>query len=425
MKISVIGQGYVGLPLSLAISKKYNVIGYDINLTKIRYLKKKKDPNNEISKSNFINKKIKFSNNIEDLSNSNYFIIAVPTPVDVNNKPDLYNLKSAIKSVGKFVKNNSTIIIESTVYPGFTDEVCKPMIEKISNLKCIKEDEKKGTKGFYLGFCPERVNPGDRKHTIDKITKVISGSCKIAIKKIKKIYKVVNGKNIYVADNIKVAESAKIIENTQRDLNIALINELSKIFNLMNIDTNAVLKTANTKWNFLDFKPGLVGGHCIGVDPYYLTYKSKKLGYKPDLILSGRKMNDGIPEYLSQKIKKIAKLKKIKSSNIKCLIIGVSFKENVSDIRNSKAIELVKLLKKKYIVDLYDPIINEIKVENCLVYKKLSNLKNYYYNCIIISVPHKTLINDLKKIIKIKSKKIKIIIDIKSVLDKKISDFRL
>jgi len=341
-KISVIGVGYVGLPLAIKLQSKNYVIAFDTNAKRIKELKLgfdvfKDQPKKEILKF----KQIKFSNNDRDIKNSDFFIITVPTPVNKNKKPDLKPLISATKIVGKNLKKNSIVVYESTVYPGCTEEICIPILEKKSNLKLNKD--------FYCGYSPERINVGDNIHKLESINKIVSGSNKIALNKIFQLYSSIIKATVHKAETIKVAEAAKVIENTQRDLNIALINELSIIFSKLNINTNEVLNAAATKWNFIRYEPGLVGGHCVGVDPFYLTYKAEKIGYHPKVILSGRNINDKMSYHVFKTVlNKSKKLKiNIKKSNI--LIMGYSFKENCSDIRNSKVSDLVNyFLKKKY-----------------------------------------------------------------------------
>ncbi len=306
-KISIIGQGYVGLPLSIELGKKFkNVIGYEKSLKRFFQLKRGIDSNKEISKQEFKKAKyLEFTNNHHKIKNSDFFIITVPTPIDSNNKPDLKSLKDASELVGKNLKKNSIVIVESTVFPGCTNEICVPILEKKSGLKFNKD--------FFCGYSPERINVGDKNFVLTKVKKVVSGSNAITTKKVNALYKSIIKAGTYVAKTIKVAEAAKIIENTQRDLNIALINELSIIFNKMKIDTTDVLDTAATKWNFVKYKPGLVGGHCIGVDPYYLTYKSKEIGYLPKIILSGRSLNDKMSNHIFIRIKNLMKKKKYKN----------------------------------------------------------------------------------------------------------------
>jgi len=416
------------LPLALLLSKKNLVIGYDNNLKKINLLKKKIDITKEIKKKVFDQaKNIIFSNNETDLQNSDFFLIAVPTPINKYKKPDLSLLINATKLVAKYIKNKSIVILESTVYPGTTEEICVPILKKVSSLEYIDFSEKNlTTNGFYCGYCPERVNPGDKIHTIDKITKVISGSNKFAISKIKKLYSSIC-KEVYISNSIKTAEAAKIIENTQRDLNIALVNELSKIFNLLNIDTEEVISTASTKWNFAKFYPGLVGGHCIGVDPYYLTYKAKKIGFKPNVILAGRKINDGMVNYVIQNIIKKYKQKKIKLQKSRILFVGCTFKKNVTDIRNSKSIELIDKIKKfKTKIDIFDPIVNEKNILNINVIKNKHSIKLGYYDTLLFSVVHdkykEFLTKNYHKFLKSKNN---IIIDLDGCLQKHNSDFRL
>ncbi|MDC0346726.1 nucleotide sugar dehydrogenase, partial [Candidatus Pelagibacter sp.] len=317
-KIAVIGLGYVGLPLAIAFGERYHALGYDLNKKRIDELKKRYDCNLEISKNDFIKSKfIEFSNKKDDLNNYEVFIITVPTPLKKNKTPDLKSLIHATIIAAKYIKKKSIIIYESTVYPGTTEEICLPLIEKISKLKVNRD--------FILGYSPERINPGDKVHTLKKITKIVSASNKFGLKEIKRIYQSIIKPKIYSVNSIKIAEAAKIIENTQRDLNIALMNELTEIFDKLEINIYEVLNAAKTKWNFLNFSPGLVGGHCIGVDPYYLTYKAKKIGLNPKIILAGRKVNDGMPEYILERIIKNLKEKKIKFNNLKFLILGATF----------------------------------------------------------------------------------------------------
>jgi UDP-N-acetyl-D-galactosamine dehydrogenase len=406
-KIAVIGLGYVGLPLAIAFGKKYNVLGYDLNKRRIIELKNKKDNNLEISKKEFIKSKfIKFSNLEKDLYGCEIFIITVPTPITKDKKPDLRLLIKATEAVAKNLKKKSMIIYESTVYPGTTEEICLPIIERVSKLKLNLD--------FTLGYSPERINPGDKTHTLEKITKVVSASNLEGINEIKKLYQSIIKPKIYIANSIKIAESAKIIENTQRDINIALMNELDKIFDKLNINTHEVLDAAKTKWNFLDFSPGLVGGHCIGVDPYYLTFKAKQAGYVPKIILAGRKVNDGMPDYIYKKIIKKIKKQNINLKEVNFLILGVTFKENCNDTRNSKSLELCEKISKKFKqVDIFDPYINKNFTHN----NKINFLKKFpkkKYNVIILSVKHSFFIKIGFKKIKKLMKKNCIFFDIKN-----------
>lgn len=399
-KVGVIGLGYVGLPLVVQlIKKKFDVVGFDINSKKI----------NKIRKLQKL-KKAKLTSNYKNLKDRNFFIICVPTPINKKKKPDLKALKLASQIVGKNLNKKDIVVYESTVYPGCTDELCIPILEKFSGLKI--------NKSFYCGYSPERINPEDKKHTLENIIKVTSGSNKYSSKIIDNFYKRIIPAGTYCAESIKIAESAKIIENVQRDLNIALVNELSLIFDRMHLDTYKILKAASTKWNFINYKPGLVGGHCIGVDPYYLTYKSEKLKYKPKIILAGRKVNDNMPNEIAKNL--INNLKKI-NSNIKSkkvLIIGYSFKENSKDIRNTKVLDLFKNLKRKINhIDIYDPIVDakEIFKEHQVIVKNQINKKKFY-DALILAVPHEKIIKDGKHKILSLLKKDAYIIDIKKAL---------
>lgn len=347
-KIAVIGLGYVGLPIALAFAKKVKVIGFDINEKRVNMMKKGIDPSNELSKKDFANSDIEFTHKLEDLKKANFFIVAVPTPIDEHNLPDLKPLIGASTTVGKVLKKGDYVVYESTVYPGCTEEDCIPVLEKLSGLKFVKD--------FKVGYSPERINPGDKEHTITKILKVVSGCDKESLENISKVYEIIVEPGTHKASSIKVAEAAKIIENTQRDVNIALMNELSIIFSRIGINTYDVLEAAGTKWNFLKFFPGLVGGHCIGVDPYYLTYKAESLGYHARVINSGRYVNDSMGFYIAKNIvKRISALGK-NISKSKVLVMGATFKEDVSDIRNSKVADIIKELKSYSVkVDVVDP----------------------------------------------------------------------
>jgi len=346
--IAVIGLGYVGLPIALEFSRKVKVIGFDINLDRVNLMKRGIDPSNELTKEAFKGTDILFTNKLEDLKKASFFIVAVPTPIDEHNLPDLKPLIGASTTVGKVLKKGDYVVFESTVYPGCTEEDCIPVLEQYSGLKFIKD--------FKVGYSPERINPGDKEHTITKILKVVSGCDKESLDIVSKVYEIIVEPGTHKASSIKVAEAAKIIENTQRDVNIALMNELSIIFNKMGINTYDVLAAAGTKWNFLKFSPGLVGGHCIGVDPYYLTHKAESLGYHARVINSGRYVNDSMGFYVAKTtVKKIIAAGK-NISKSKVLIMGATFKEDVSDIRNSKVADIVKELKSFGVkVDVIDP----------------------------------------------------------------------
>jgi len=347
-KLAVIGLGYVGLPIALEFAKKVSVIGFDINAKRIEMMKQGIDPSDELEKEAFEGCDITFTNSLDVLREAKFFIVAVPTPVDEHNVPDLTPVKKASETIGKVIKKGDYVVFESTVYPGCTEEDCLPIIEKISGLKNVTD--------FKLGYSPERINPGDKKHTLASIVKVVSGCDAESLETIAKVYELVVKAGVHKASSIKVAEAAKIIENTQRDLNIALMNELSIIFDKMGINTYEVLEAAGTKWNFLKFSPGLVGGHCIGVDPYYLTYKASELGYNSRVILAGRYINDNMSNYVARKVVRhiISNVTDVKSSKV--LVMGATFKENVSDIRNSKVADVVKELQEFFLnVDVVDP----------------------------------------------------------------------
>jgi len=383
--IAVIGLGYVGLPIALAFAKKVKVIGFDINSRRIELMKKGIDPSNELGQEEFKDTDILFTDKLSDLKKANFFIVAVPTPIDEHNIPDLKPLLMASESVGKCLKKGDYVVFESTVYPGCTEEDCIPVLEKFSGLTFKKD--------FKVGYSPERINPGDKEHTITKILKIVSGCDKESLDTIAKVYEIIVEPGVHRAPSIKVAEAAKIIENTQRDVNIALMNELSIIFNRMGINTYDVLEAAATKWNFLKFYPGLVGGHCIGVDPYYLTFKAESLGYHARVINSGRYVNDSMGFYVAKNtVKKIIAAGK-NISKAKVLIMGATFKENVSDIRNSKVADVVKELKSFGVkVDIVDPYADPEEFKHEYGYPIISNPKKNY-DAVIVAVNHKPYLN--------------------------------
>jgi len=384
-KISVIGLGYVGLPIALEFARKVPVIGFDIKKDRIDLMKSNIDPSQELDTESFIDTNIKFTHQISDLKEAGFHIVAVPTPINEHNLPDLAPLLAASKTVGEIIKKGDYVVFESTVYPGCTEEECIPVIEKVSGLKFRKD--------FKVGYSPERINPGDKKHTLTSIKKVVSGCDEESLENIAKVYELIIKAGIHRSSSIKVAEAAKIIENTQRDINIAFMNELSIIFNRMDINTYEVLEAAGTKWNFLKFYPGLVGGHCIGVDPYYLTYKAKSLGYHAQVINSGRFVNDSMGGYIAkQTVKKIISFgKDIRNATI--LIMGATFKENVSDIRNSKVMDIAKELQSFGVrVDLTDPYADpDMVLEQYGIELKRKNGK--HYDAIIVAVSHKDYLN--------------------------------
>lgn len=379
-KLAVIGLGYVGLPIALEFAKKISVIGFDISEKRVDMMKKGIDPSNELDSSAFEGRDIHFTSSLEELKEARFFIVAVPTPVDEHNVPDLKPVCKASETIGKVIKQGDYVVFESTVYPGCTEEDCLPIIERLSGLKNVID--------FKLGYSPERINPGDKKHTIRTVIKVVSGCDAESLEEMAKTYELVVDAGVHRASSIKVAEAAKIIENTQRDLNIALMNELSIIFDKMGINTYEVLEAAGTKWNFLKFSPGLVGGHCIGVDPYYLTYKASELGYTSKVILSGRNINDGMGSYVARKMLRhiISNVNDVKAAKV--LVMGATFKENVSDIRNSKVSDVVKELQSFFInVDIVDPHADSDELEHEYGFRLTQKLSNDY-DGVIICVPH-------------------------------------
>ena len=410
--IAIIGLGYVGLPIALAFAKKFRVIGFDIKPERIQLLNNHIDPSSELEKEAFNGVDIIFTSNIKDLSEAGFYIVAVPTPIDEHNNPDLRALFSASETVGKVLKKGDYVVYESTVYPGCTEEDCIPILEKVSGLKFVTD--------FKVGYSPERINPGDKEHTITKITKVVSGCCEESLENIAKVYGSIVEAGIFKAASIKVAEAAKVIENTQRDLNIALMNELSIIFNKMNINTYDVLEAAGTKWNFLKFVPGLVGGHCIGVDPYYLTYRANEMGYHSKVVLAGRQTNDSIGAYIAKETVRllIAKDKPVKSCKV--LVMGTTFKENVSDIRNSKVVDVIRELQSFSVnVDVVDPYASadEFKHEYGI---SLKESPESHYDAVIVAVPHSQYKNFDESDFEALSDENGILIDIKGTYRKKI-----
>ena len=379
--LAVIGLGYVGLPIALEFAKKIKVVGFDINAARVELMKKNIDPSGELSAKDFEGCDIEFTSTLEDLKKVTFFVVAVPTPIDEFNHPDLRPLLSASKTVGAVLKKGDYVVFESTVYPGCTEEDCVPVLEKLSGLKSVTD--------FKIGYSPERINPGDKEHTLSKIIKVVSGCDEDSAEEISNVYKLVVQAGIHKASSIKVAEAAKIIENTQRDLNIALMNELSMICNMLGINTFEVLEAAGTKWNFLKFTPGLVGGHCIGVDPYYLTHKAKQLGYNPNVILSGRHINDSMGAYIAKNTVKLLIQSGKVIAGARVLVMGATFKENVEDIRNSKVVDIIRELKEYSLtVDVVDPHASaeEFKHEYGL---DMIDKVGANYDAIVMAVMHK------------------------------------
>jgi UDP-N-acetyl-D-galactosamine dehydrogenase len=419
IKVAIIGLGYVGLPLAIEFAKKRTVIGFDTKKKRIEELKKGVDKNLEISRKELKNsKKLIFTSNTEDLKLINCFIVSVPTPIDEFKKPDLTALFNASKIVGKIIKKKNLVIYESTVYPGCTEEYCVPILEKFSGLKFNKD--------FFCGYSPERINPGDKEHRISNIKKITSGSTAEVSDLVDQLYNEIITVGTHKVSSIKVAEAAKVIENTQRDLNIAFINEVSMIFNRINIDTEEVLNAAATKWNFLYFKPGLVGGHCIGVDPYYLTYKAESIGYHPKIILSGREINDKMGNYVATELIKAMKKKSIKIAKSKILVMGLTFKENCADIRNSGVKNVILELKKYDCnLDLYDPWADQDEIIKLYDISPIIELHKNTYDAIILAVAHNKFRNLGIKFINNLKKKNSILYDLKHLFKKEETDLRL
>lgn len=413
-KLSVIGLGYVGLPIALEFAKKVSVIGFDINEKRVEMMKKGIDPSNELSPGDFKGCDILFTNKLEDLKKATFFIVAVPTPIDGHNLPDLTPLLSASRTVGKALKKGDIVVYESTVYPGCTEEDCIPILEKESGLKYMKD--------FKVGYSPERINPGDREHTLKKVVKVVSGCDEATLDTVAKVYELVIDAGVHRAPSIKVAEAAKIIENTQRDVNIALMNELSVIFDRLDINTYDVLEAAGTKWNFLKFFPGLVGGHCIGVDPYYLTYKAKTTGYHSKVINSGRDVNDSMGPYVArQAVKKIvANGKNILEAKV--LVMGATFKENVSDIRNSKVADVINELKSFGVnVSVVDPHAESDELKHEYGFELTPSIGKGY-DAVIVAVNHKPYLSLDEKYFKSIMASKGLLVDIKGIYKSKIKE---
>ena len=419
LRLAIIGLGYVGLPLAVEFGKKRDVIGFDVNIERINQLENFHDSTLEVSTKDIQNaKKLKFAHQVDQISDCNCYIVTVPTPIDKNKKPDLSPIQNASEMISKILKKNDLVIYESTVYPGATEEFCVPILEADSGLKFNQD--------FFCGYSPERINPGDKDHRLPNITKVTSGSTEDIANLVDNLYKEIVTVGTHKAESIKVAEAAKVIENTQRDLNIALINELAVIFNQMEIDTEAVLEAAGSKWNFLPFKPGLVGGHCIGVDPYYLTYKAQSIGYEPEVILAGRRLNDSMGIYIVDRLIKLMAYRKLDIKGSKALIMGVTFKENCPDLRNSKVLDIINELKSKNIkVDIHDPWVDAEKAKESCGLKLISDLNVASYDAVLLTVAHDQYKNMKPEEIKALIKDNGILYDLKSILPKTFSDLRL
>lgn len=422
IKIAVIGLGYVGLPLAVEFGKKYPVIGFDINQNRINELNFGTDHTLEVNDEELAGaKQLRFSSDINELSECNFYIVTVPTPIDEYKQPDLTPLVKASTAIGSVLKTGDIVVYESTVYPGATEEVCIPELERSSGLTFNKD--------FFAGYSPERINPGDKEHRVTNILKVTAGSNPEVADLVDDVYNLIITAGTHKAPSIKVAEAAKVIENTQRDVNIALINELAVIFNKMGIDTEAVLTAAGTKWNFLPFRPGLVGGHCIGVDPYYLTHKAQAIGYNPEIILAGRRLNDSMGEYVVTQLVKTMIKKRIQVEGAKVLILGLSFKENCPDVRNTKVIDIVHELEEYNIdVDVYDPWVDVHEAQHeygISPINDIGNLENNSYDGIILAVAHKQFVERGVEKIRELGKSNHVLYDLKYLFDSELSDIRL
>lgn len=419
LKIAIIGLGYVGLPLAVEFGKKLPVVGFDIHQKRIQELQSGQDHTLEVSPEELKQAiHLSYSANLDDLGSCNFFIVTVPTPIDEFKQPDLTPLIKASTSIGKILKKGDVVVYESTVYPGATEESCIPVLEQVSGLKFNQD--------FFAGYSPERINPGDKLHRVTNILKITSGSTPEVADFVDQVYNLVIEAGTHKAASIKVAEAAKVIENTQRDVNIALINELAVIFNKLGIDTEAVLQAAGTKWNFLPFRPGLVGGHCIGVDPYYLTHKAQSIGYHPEIILAGRRLNDGMGAYVVTQLVKGMIKKKIQVEGAKVLVLGLSFKENCPDIRNTKVIDIVTELKEYQIdVDVYDPWVDVQEAEHEYSIRPVQSVSNNSYDAIILAVAHEQFKQMGATQIRALGKQAHVLYDLKYVLDAKEADIRL
>jgi len=419
LKIAIIGLGYVGLPLAVEFGKKVPVVGFDIHQKRIDELRSGRDHTLEVSPEELAQAtQLTYSAELNDLKDCNFFIVTVPTPIDEFKQPDLTPLIKASQSIGKVLKKGDVVVYESTVYPGATEETCIPVLEEVSGLKFNQD--------FFAGYSPERINPGDKLHRVTNILKITSGSTPKVADFVDEVYNLIIDAGTHKASSIKVAEAAKVIENTQRDVNIALINELAVIFNKMGIDTEAVLQAAGTKWNFLPFRPGLVGGHCIGVDPYYLTHKAQSIGYHPEIILAGRRLNDGMGAYVVTQLVKGMIKKKIQVEGAKVLVLGLSFKENCPDIRNTKIIDIVHELQEYHIqADVYDPWVDASEAEHEYGITPVQTLVNAQYDAVILAVAHEQFKAMGVDAIRALGKANHVLYDLKYVLSQSESDLRL
>jgi UDP-N-acetyl-D-galactosamine dehydrogenase len=415
IKIAVIGLGYVGLPLARLFATQFSVVGFDINVARVKALQSGTDSTLEVDEETLqkvlvqktgSQKGLYCTSQIADIADCNYYIVTVPTPVDKNNRPDLIPLYKSSETVGSVLKKGDIVIYESTVYPGVTEEECVPVLEKVSGLKFNVD--------FFAGYSPERINPGDKEHTVEKILKITSGSTPEIGQKVDELYQSVIIAGTHLAPSIKVAEAAKVIENSQRDINIAFVNELAKIFNLLDIDTTAVLKAAGTKWNFLPFKPGLVGGHCIGVDPYYLAQKAQEKGYHPEIILAGRRLNDSMGEYVASQVVKLMIKKGVTINGARLLMLGITFKENCPDVRNTKIVDVIKALEDYGIqVTIFDPWANPVEVQHEYGIAMTNEVPNGAYDAVVLGVAHEEFLNlDINSL----RETVSILYDVKGVL---------
>lgn len=417
--LAVIGLGYVGLPLAVEFGKKYPVVGFDINPGRLAELRMGRDSTLEVDSAELVEaKNLVYSSSLDDLKRCNIFIVTVPTPINEHKQPDLTPLLKASETIGKVLKKGDIVIYESTVYPGATEEDCVPVLERVSGLVFNKD--------FFCGYSPERINPGDKEHRVTSILKVTSGSTPEVAEIVDQLYRSIITAGTHKASSIKVAEAAKVIENTQRDVNIGLINELALIFNKLGIDTEEVLKAAGTKWNFLPFRPGLVGGHCIGVDPYYLTHKAQSVGYHPEIILAGRRLNDGMGAYVASQLVKAMLKKRIHVEGSRVLVLGLTFKENCPDLRNTKVVDIIRELQEYGVrVDCYDPWINPDEAQHEYGITPVTSLENSTYDGVVLAVAHKQFAEMGVERIRELGRAEHVLYDLKYVLPRSASDIRL
>lgn len=417
--IAVIGLGYVGLPVALAFSKRYPTLAFDINPLRIKQLRQGIDNTGEVDADEILNSSnLALTHELNDLRDTDVLVVTVPTPINENNLPDLSLLERASSDIGKIVHTGSIVVFESTVFPGATEEICVPLIEGASGLKLNLD--------FYVGYSPERINPGDNVHRLESVVKVTSGSTSECAEFVDKLYRSIVKAGTHKAPSIRIAEAAKVIENIQRDLNIALVNEFARVFEKLDIDTGDVLDAASTKWNFLPFRPGLVGGHCIGVDPYYLTYKANSLGYNPEVILAGRKMNNDMPRYIAERIHQLLSERGSTIRESKVLVLGITFKENCPDIRNSKAVDLVSELQRlRADVDVYDPVVNLPLPADMRHVKMIDSIPEHTYDAVVAAVAHSEFVEMSPNTLRSFARENAVIYDVKHCLDREIVTSRL